>query len=247
MGILERLYNHPTPPARVERNQDKRQKKFKKKWIEVDRYIAQRLGPSDPVLDMALKAREAAGLPDINVSPNQGKLRTLLSRKPSGPIPSLRSGTLAGYSTIWLARALAPGGRLITLEAKPRYAKIALANIAHAGLSNRVDLRLGRALDSLPALSAEGPFDFVFVDADHENMPEYFQWALKLSRRGSLIVVDNVVRRGTVLHAGASKPEIQGIRRFYDLVAAEPKVSMTAIQTVGVKGHDGFAHRPRHC
>ena len=112
------------------------------------------------------------------------------------------------------ARALAPGGRLITLEAKPRYAKIALANIAHAGLRNRVDLRPGRALDSLPALSAEGPFDFVFIDADHENMPEYFQWALKFSRRGSLIVVDNVVRRGTVLHAGASKPEIQGIRRL---------------------------------
>ena len=240
MGILERLYLHPTPPARVERNQDKRQKKFKKKWIEVDRYIAQRLGPSDPVLDMALKAREAAGLPDINVSPNQGKLLMLLAQTIRAHT-ILEIGTLAGYSTIWLARALAPGGRLITLEAKPRYAKIALANIDHAGLSNRVDLRLGRALDSLPALSAEGPFDFVFVDADHENMPEYFQWALKLSRRGSLIVVDNVVRRGTVLHAGASKPEIQGIRRFYDLVAAEPKVSMTAIQTVGVKGHDGFA------
>ncbi len=153
----------------------------------------------------------------------------------------LEVGTLAGYSTIWLARALDEGGKLITLEANAGYAKIALNNIANAGLADRVDLRLGPALDSLPTLAADGPFDLVFIDADHVNMAEYFQWALRLSHRGSLIIVDNVVRRGKILDAESDKANIQGIRRFYDVAAAEPNVIMTAIQTIGVKGQDGFA------
>jgi predicted O-methyltransferase YrrM len=235
MGILEFLHLKPISDAESETNF-----KGQKKWAEVDRYIAEHLVRSDPALDKALQASEAAGLPDINVSPNQGKLLMLLAQT-IGARAILEIGTLGGYSTIWLARALAPGGRLITLEASPQRAKIALANIALAGLGNRVELRLGRALDSLPALAADGPFDFIFIDADHANMAGYVQWAVKLSRRGSLIVVDNVIRRGTILDAEASKPGIQGIRRFYELVSAEPKVSMTAIQTVGVKGHDGFA------
>ena len=144
-------------------------------------------------------------------------------------------GTLGGYSTIWLARALAPGGRLITLEADPAHAEVARANIARAGLANIVELRLGLALDSLPTLAAEGPFDLTFIDADKMNRAEYFQWAVKYSRRGSLIIVDNVVRK-----LGDSINE-KDLSRFYDLVAAEPKVHMTVIQTVGLKGYDGFA------
>jgi predicted O-methyltransferase YrrM len=155
----------------------------------------------------------------------------------------LEIGTLAGYSTIWLARALPPGGRLITMEADVRHAEIARANIARAGLANVVELRLGNALDTLPQLAAEGrgPFDLIFVDADKESSAEYFAWSLKLSRRGSLLVFDNVVRDGAVIDPANDNPSVQGIRRFNEILAAEPRVSATAIQTVGSKGYDGFA------
>ncbi|WP_460200460.1 O-methyltransferase [Scytonema sp. NUACC21] len=155
----------------------------------------------------------------------------------------LEIGTLGGYSTIWLARALPPDGRLISLEANPKHTEVARSNIAHAGLSNVVELRLGRALDTLPHLAAEGlaPFDLIFIDADKPNNPDYFVWALKLSRRGSLIIADNVVRNGAVVDAASSDPSVQGVRRFNELLAAEPRVSATVIQTVGSKGYDGFA------
>ena len=153
----------------------------------------------------------------------------------------LEIGTLAGYSTIWLARALGLGGFLITIEADSSRADIARDNVARAGVADIVDVRQGRALDVLPSLTAEGPFDFIYIDADVANSAEYFRWALRLSRVGSLIVVDNVIRHGSIINSENRKPEIRGLRRFYDFVAAEPRVSMTVIQTVGSKGHDGFA------
>jgi predicted O-methyltransferase YrrM len=211
-------------------------------WTAVDRYITDQLAPHDAALEEALKASDAAGLPSIHVAPNQGKLLHLLARL-QGARNILEVGTLAGYSTIWLARALPPGGRLVTLELDPKHAEVARANIARAGLSNVVDLRVGRALDTLPLLAAEGlgPFDFVFIDADKRSNPDYFQWALKLTRKGSLIIIDNVVRNGAVVDAASTDPNIQGVRRLYELLATEPRVSTTAVQTVGSKGYDGFA------
>ena len=211
-------------------------------WTEVDRYITDLLVPHDPVLDAVLEASAAAGLPPINITPNEGKLLMLLARV-HGARTVLEIGTLGGYSTIWLARALPADGRLITLEVDPNYAEIARANIARAGLADIVELRLGKALDTLPQLAAEGrgPFDLIFIDADKQNNPDYFTWALKLSRRGSLIIADNVVRNGEVLNAASGDPGIQGVRRFNELLAAEPRVTATAIQTVGSKGYDGFA------
>jgi predicted O-methyltransferase YrrM len=215
-------------------------------WTAVDRYICDRLLPQDPVLDAALAASDAAGLPPIAITPNQGKLLELLVRM-HGARSILELGTLGGYSTIWLARALPPGGRLVTLEASPRYAEVALANIAAAGLGDVVELRVGPALQTLPELAAEGTgFDLIFIDADKQNNPGYLQWSLELSHPGSLIVADNVVRDGAILDADASDSRlgdggVQGVRRFYELLAAEPRVSATAIQTVGAKGHDGFA------
>lgn len=211
-------------------------------WSAVDRYIAERLVPSDPALEAALAASEAAGLPAISVAANQGKLLQLLAQA-IGARTILEIGTLGGYSTIWLARALASGGRLITLEANPAFAEVARANIARAGLADRVELRLGPALETLPQIAAEGlgPFDLTFIDADKENNAAYFRWALKLSRAGSLIVVDNVVREGAVIDAGRQDAHIQGVRDFYAAAGAEPRVSMTALQTVGAKGYDGFA------
>ena len=211
-------------------------------WSAVDRYLADLLVPSDPALDAALEDSTAAGLPPIQVAPNQGKLLQLLARA-QGARTILEIGTLGGYSTIWLARALPPGGSLITLEADPKHAQVARANLARAGLSGVVELCIGRALDTLPRLAAEGrgPFDLTFIDADKPSIPEYFAWALKLSHRGSLIIVDNVVRGGAVADAASGDPNIQGVRRFYEALAAEPRVSATAIQTVGVKGYDGFA------
>ena len=222
------------------RNPGRAAVRAKKKWTEVDRYFADLFVPSDPALDAALEATQAAGLPPISVPPSQGKLLMLLARA-VGAHTILEIGTLGGYSTIWLARALAPGGRMITLEVDPTRGEIARANVARAGLADRVEVRVGRALDSLPTLAADGPFDLVFIDADSMNLVEYFQWALKLSRRGTLILVDNVVRGGSIVNAEVCKPTIEAIRRFYDHVAAEPKASMTAIQTVGCKGYDGFA------
>jgi predicted O-methyltransferase YrrM len=211
-------------------------------WTAVDRYIADLLVPGDPALDAALEASVAAGLPPINVSPNQGKLLMLMARL-QGARSILEIGTLGGYSAIWLARGLPGDGRLITLEANPDYAQVARANIERAGLMDRVEIRIGRALEALPTLLDEGrgPFDFTFIDADKANNPEYFSWALKLSRRNSLIVVDNVVRDGAVIDEASRDPSVQATRRLYEAMAAEPRVSATAIQTVGSKGYDGFA------
>ncbi|HXM80455.1 MAG TPA: O-methyltransferase [Burkholderiales bacterium] len=211
-------------------------------WSAVDRYITDLLVAPDPALDAALKASEAAGLPPINVSPNQGKLLMLLARL-QGARAILEIGTLGGYSTIWLARALPRDGRLITLEADSKHAAVARANFARAGLSDIIELREGRALETLPQIAAQGrgPFDFIFIDADKSNNPHYFAWALKLSRRGSLIIVDNVVRNGELIDADIEDPAVEGVRRLYQMLAAEPRVSATAIQTVGVKGYDGFA------
>lgn len=211
-------------------------------WAAVDRYITDLLVPADPALDAALQDSAAAGLPPHTVSPNQGKLLQLLARV-QGARTILEIGTLGGYSTIWLARALPADGRLITLEADPKHAEVARANIARAGLADVVELRLGRALHTLPQVAAAGlgPFDLIFIDADKPSNPEYFAWALTLSRRGSLIIADNVVRNGAVADAASGDPSVQGVRRFNELLAAEPRVSATAIQTVGSKGYDGFA------
>jgi len=210
-------------------------------WAAVDRYVADLLVGPDPALDAALEASAAAGLPSIEVSPSQGKLLYLLARA-QGAREILELGTLGAYSTIWLGRALPPDGRLITLEANQRYANVARANIARAGLADRVEVRIGRALETLPRLAAEGrgPFDLIFIDADKASNEQYFGWALELSRPGSLIVADNVVRFGAVVGA-SDDPSVRGARGFLQLLAAEPRVSATVIQTVGEKGHDGFA------
>lgn len=211
-------------------------------WAAVDRYITDRLVPPDPALDAALQASAEAGLPTINVAPNQGKLLWLLARI-HGARSILEIGTLGGYSTIWLARALPQGGRLITLEADPKHADVARENLAAAGMEDVVDVRVGRALETLPQLAAEnaGPFDLIFIDADKPNTPEYFGWAIKLARRGSVIIVDNVVRNGALIEAESEDPSVQGMRRLLELLASEPRVTATAIQTVGSKGYDGFA------
>jgi predicted O-methyltransferase YrrM len=214
---------------------------IQEQWIAVDRYITDLLVPSDPALDSTLEASAAGGLPAINVAPNQGKFLALLAQLQKAN-SILEIGTLGAYSTIWLARALPPGGRLITLEADPAHANVARANIAHAGLADRVELRLGPALETLPQIASEGlgPFDLIFIDADKPTYPEYFEWALKLSRRGTLIIADNIVRGGAVIDPASEDPRVHGVRRFNKLVAAEPRVSATAIQTVGSKGYDGF-------
>lgn len=211
-------------------------------WTAVDNYLADRLIPSDKVFSAALEASVAAGLPPINVSPVQGKLLHLLARL-RGARTILEIGALGGYSTLWLARALPAGGRLITLEVDPRHADIARSNFERADLTAIIELRLGAALDTLPMLAAEGrgPFDLVFIDADKPNNPAYFDWAMKLTQRGSLIVVDNVVRKGAIVNPTDTDPSIQGTRQLFERIGAEPRVSATAIQTVGSKGYDGFA------
>jgi predicted O-methyltransferase YrrM len=210
-------------------------------WTAVDRYLGDLLVSGDPALEAALAASAAAGLPAINVSPTQGKLLHLLARA-IGARNVLEIGTLGGYSTIWLARALPDGGRVISLEADAKHAEVARANVARAGLESSVEVRLGMALDLLPGLvEGAAPFDFVFIDADKPNNAAYFEWALKLSRPGSIIVVDNVVREGDVIDAASDSPTVQGVRYFLERLAAEPRVSATAIQTVGSKGYDGFA------
>ena len=210
-------------------------------WTAVDQYISGLLAPADAALKAALESSAAAGLPAINVSPNQGKLLYILARL-AGARSILEIGTLGGYSTIWLARALLPGGRLITLEADARHAELAAANVARAGLVSVVDIRVGKALETLPQLAAEGagPFDVVFIDADKPNTPSYFTWALKLTRVGALIVVDNVVRKGAVADASTRDTDVQGMQRFLAMAASEPRVTASAIQTVGSKGYDGF-------
>lgn len=208
----------------------------------MDRYIEELFVQSDPALEAALKASAEAGLPAIQVSPAQGKLLQILARA-VGARSILEIGTLGAYSTIWLARALPAGGRLVTLEANPKHAEVAGSNIARAGLAEVVDLRLGPARETLPQLAAEGrgPFDLVFIDADKPGYSDYFEWALKLGRRGSLIIADNVVRKGAVTDANSDDASVKGIRRFNESVQAEPRVSATAIQTVGSKGYDGIA------
>jgi predicted O-methyltransferase YrrM len=212
------------------------------RWAAVDEYVSGLLAPHDQALDAALSAAEEAGLPPIQVSPPQGKLLYMLA-KTVGAKMILEFGTLAGYSTIWLGRALADGGRLVTLEADPGYADVARKNIARAGLDDVVDLRVGPALDALPALETEGagPFDLTFIDADKVHSPDYFAWSLERSRGGSLIIIDNVVRDGTLAEADSDDATIQAQRRLHEMLAAEPRVDATTIQTVGGKGYDGFA------
>ncbi len=210
-------------------------------WLAVDRYFADQLLPQDAALDAALAASAAAGLPAIQVSALQGKLLQLMAML-MGARNILEVGTLGGYSAIWLARALPPGGRLVTLEIDPNHARVALANLAHAGLADRVELRLGPAADSLAQLVEQGagPFDLVFIDADKPGNTGYFDRALELSRPGTAIVIDNVVRNGAVLdpHGDAN---VAGARRVIERLAGHRRVTATVIQTVGAKGYDGFA------
>jgi predicted O-methyltransferase YrrM len=211
-------------------------------WTAVDRYITDSLVPSDPILEAALEANAAAGLPSIDVAPNQGKLLHLLAMT-KGARRILEIGTLGGYSTIWLARALPAGGRLVTLEVEPKHAEVAQANLDRAGLSGVVEVRLGPAAGTLAQLHKEGvePFDLIFIDADKQNIPTYLEWALKLAKPGALIVTDNVVREGAIVDAENADPAVQGVRTMFERMAAEPRLSATAIQTVGSKGYDGFA------
>jgi predicted O-methyltransferase YrrM len=215
---------------------------LQKKWTEVDDYIASLLIPPDAALDGALKASDEAGLPSINVSANQGKLLMLFARMLNAR-NILEIGTLGGYSTIWMARGLAEGGRLITLEYEAKHAEVAMANLVRAGLSDRVEIRVGRAGDTLPKLVEEGrgPFDLVFIDADKQGYTEYLEWSMKLSRRGTVIIADNVVRNGAIIDPASSDEMVQGIRRFNRALAAEKRLSATEIQTVGSKGYDGLA------
>ncbi|WP_406014923.1 O-methyltransferase [Streptomyces sp. NBC_00984] len=211
------------------------------RWTEVDDYFNGLLVGPDEALDAAVEASEAAGLPAIQVAANQGKLLNLLARL-QGAHTVLEIGTLGGYSTIWLARALPEGGKVVTLEADPGCAEVARGNIERAGLADVVEIRVGRALDTLPELAAQGygPFDVVFIDADKPSNPDYLAWSLKLTRPGSLIVADNVVRDGEVVDGASEDPKVQGVRRFTELVAAEPTLTATALQTVGSKGYDGL-------
>jgi predicted O-methyltransferase YrrM len=209
-------------------------------WSAIDRYVEQHLIADDPAR-AAAQASKAAGLPDIAVAPNQGKWLHLLARA-IGAQRILELGALGGYSTIWLARAVPAGGRVISLEIDPRHAEVARASVAEAGLSGVVEIRVGGALDLLPALAAErsGPFDLTFIDADKANIPSYFDWAVRLSRPGALIIVDNVVRRGALIDPANATPDVVGVRRLHEAAAADARVSATTIQTVGAKGHDGF-------
>lgn len=211
-------------------------------WHAVDAYITGKLSPSDEALTAALHNSDKADLPSINVAPNQGQLLRLLAIAINART-ILEIGTLGGYSTIWLAGALPADGQLVTLEINPKHADVARQNIANAGLSDRVEVRVGDAIEILAQLSEEirPPFDLIFIDADKESSVDYFNRALQLSRKGSMIIIDNVVRDGEVINQDSADPRVQGIRRLYDRIADEPRVQATAIQTVGSKGYDGFA------
>lgn len=210
-------------------------------WQDVDAYVEERLGIVDPALAMALAANRDAGLPTIDVSPAHGRMLEIFARMVSAR-RVLEIGTLGGYSTICLARGLAEGGRVVTLEADPKHAEVARANLARAGVAERVEIRIGKALDTLPALEAEGagPFDLVFADADKRSNPDYLAWAVRLGRPGTAIVIDNVIRDGRVLDARTADADIAGTRALFDALAAEPRLTATAVQTVGSKGYDGF-------
>jgi predicted O-methyltransferase YrrM len=212
------------------------------RWTAVDQYFSDLLIPTDQALDLTLQTMAQAGLPRIQVTPSQGKFLSILAQAVQAH-SILEIGTLGGYSTIWLARALHGHGRLITLEANPRHAAVAQANIANAGLEHIVDIRIGLALDSLARLAEEKtpPFDLVFIDADKPNNKSYFEWALKLTHPGSLIIIDNVVRDGEVVNARSHNSDVQGVRNFMPVLAGESTVTAAAIQTVGSKGYDGFA------
>jgi predicted O-methyltransferase YrrM len=214
---------------------------MEEQWTEVDRYITDTLVGADDALDAAVEASAAAGLPQIAVAPNQGKLLAMLARV-RGARKILEIGTLGGYSTIWLARALPAGGRLVTLEADEKHATVARANIARAGLEQVVDVRLGAALETLPRLRSEkeGPFDFIFIDADKPNIPSYFEWALKLAAPGAVIVVDNVIRDGAIVDASSTDPSVRGVRKLNEMLRTDTRVTATTIQTVGSKGWDGL-------
>jgi predicted O-methyltransferase YrrM len=211
-------------------------------WTTVDRYLTGTLIRADAGLEAALAANAAAELPAIDVAPNQGQFLQILARI-VGAQRILEIGTLGGYSAIWMARALPPGGRLITLEADPVHAQVASANLARAGVAEAVEIRLGAAVESLAQLEAEGagPFDLIFIDADKPNNPVYLEWALKLARAGTLIVCDNVIRDGEIANAGSDDPKVQGTRQMFEKMAEHPRLICTALQTVGSKGYDGFA------
>jgi predicted O-methyltransferase YrrM len=212
------------------------------RWTAVDDYIMDLFVPPDPALAGTLTASDAAGLPSIAVSPTEGKLLMLLAQLVNAR-NVLEIGTLGGYSAIWLARALPPSGRLITLEFSPMHAEVARANIARAGLADRVEVRVGWAADTLSQMAAdgEGPFDLIFIDADKPGYVEYLHWSLRLSRPGTLIIADNVVRDGAVAEPANDEPNVVGVRRFNEALAAEPRVNATVLQTVGSKGYDGLA------
>lgn len=208
-----------------------------KTWTAVDDYLNRLIVQPDAALAAAREASRAARLPEIAVSAPQGKLLNLLARS-MGARRILEIGTLGGYSAIWLARALPPGGRLVTLEYSPKHADVARANLAHAGLAEVAEVKVGPGLELLPSLS--GPFDFFFIDADKEGYPDYFRGCLELARPGSMMVFDNAVREGAVIDPQTSDPDVRAVRQLYDAIAAEPRVSATTIQTVGSKGYDGF-------
>jgi predicted O-methyltransferase YrrM len=214
----------------------------KELWTAVDEYLNAHLIPNDPILDAALKSNTAANLPTIDVTPTQGKLLHFLARI-QGARRILEIGTLGAYSTIWLARALPIDGKLITLEVSAKHAQVARANIERAELSSIVELRQGAALDSLKKLQKEAvpPFDLIFIDADKENNPVYLEWAIRLSRPGTIIIVDNVIRDGAIIHPEDTDPRVQGSRRLFEKIAADPHLDATALQIVGSKGYDGFA------
>jgi len=210
-------------------------------WTDVDNYFTERLIEKDDGLERAFRSTDEEGMPQIQVAPNQGKLLSILARSINAR-SILEIGTLAGYSTIWLARSLAKGGSLVTLEADPHHAEVARANIARAGLADAVEIIVGKALDTLPLVAQRKmpAFDFVFIDADKENNAEYFKWTMKLTHPGSVIVIDNVVREGRVAEEHSRDSDVRGVRRLHDELAAEPRVTATAVQTVGSKGYDGF-------
>ncbi len=215
---------------------------MKKIWTEVDRYLGELLAPEDAALSRALEVNRDTGLPSIDVPPLLGKFLDLMIRI-SGARRALEIGTLGGYSTIWMARALPEGGKVITLELDPRHAEIARANFDAAGVASRIEIRIGPASESLRAMHESGspPFDLIFIDADKERMPEYLDWSLKLSHPGTVIIADNVVRDGKVLNTKSRNPHVRGVQQFLDLVAANPRLSATAMPTVGARGYDGFA------
>ena len=211
-------------------------------WTAIDRYFESQLHPDDEALVAADRATRDAGMPPIAVASNQARFLQILALS-VGARRILEIGTLGGYSTICLARGLVPGGKVVTLELEPKHAEVARKNVAHAGLADRVEIRIGAGLDLLPKLRAEKaePFDLVFIDADKEHIPEYYEEAMKLSRVGTLIIVDNVVRYGAVVDPASPSPDVKGVRRFMERMGSDKRVIATALQTVGVKGHDGLS------